>query len=126
MPPLCDVIRAPPIRRDAEVLNQQPPHTHRRHCHHGRRVLDAELLAPALPHRAARYVRLLLQVVTVDAVETASVESTLRDESVELIAEQNVGVGDEEPLAARAPETDVLGIELRIVDETKEEWGWEL
>ena len=57
--------------------------------------------------------------MTIDAVKTASVQPALRDESEEVVAEQDIGVGDEQPVAVSAPERDVFGVELHSCEKRK-------
>ena len=71
------------------------------------------LLRASAPHNVAGHGGFVVQIVTVNAVEAACVETSLCDEGVKVVPEQDVGVGHEQPLPARAPQRDVLGVELR-------------
>jgi hypothetical protein len=113
MPPLRHIVAAPAVGRHPEVLNQQPPHPHRRHRHDRCYALDAMRLRAPAPHDVARHGGFVVQIVAVDAVEAAGVEAALRDEGVEVVAQEDVGVGHEQPLAPRAPQRNVLRVELQ-------------
>jgi hypothetical protein len=128
MTPLRDVVCPPPVWRNPEILNQQTANAHRCHRHHRRNFIHAVLLPPAPANCVARNRRLMVQVVTVDAVETASVQASLGEEGKKVVAEQDICVGNEQPLPPCASESNILSVELQECEMNTWEssWGYEL
>jgi hypothetical protein len=76
-------------------------------------VINAVLLPSTLPDDFMWNSSLQVQVVAIDAVEAASVEGASCYESVEVVSDQDVSVGEENPQPPRSSQSNVFRIELR-------------